>query len=92
MSKVVNNVVKCSNCGSYIQYEDNDVYTRECGYGVGTYYGETYTGKKYLTKEYINNMTPATAKRVYEAAQKSQVYTRATMEKLYYRSLGIPLF
>ena len=45
MSKVVNNIVKCSNCGSYIQYEDNDIYTRECGYSVGTYYGEIYTGK-----------------------------------------------
>ena len=42
--KVLNksNIVKCGNCGSFLQYSQSDVFQQERGYDVGTYYGETY--------------------------------------------------
>ena len=39
------NVTKCSNCGSYLEYDETDIETKEMSYGVGTYNGETYMGK-----------------------------------------------
>ena len=39
------NVTKCHRCGSYLEYDETDITTKECGYGVGTYQGETYMGK-----------------------------------------------
>ena len=43
MIKVLDwNIVKCQHCGAYLTYEDSDITTEERGYGVGTYYGETY--------------------------------------------------
>ena len=39
------NIVKCPHCGAYLTYEDSDITTEERGYGVGTYYGETYMAK-----------------------------------------------
>ena len=45
MAKVINNVVKCYDCGSYVKYNESDITTEERGYGVGTYYGETYMAK-----------------------------------------------
>lgn len=45
MAKVINNVVKCYGCGSYIKYNESDINTEERGYGVMSYAGETYTAK-----------------------------------------------
>lgn len=45
MVKIVNNVVKCHNCGSYIEYEQEDIKTEERSYEVMTYAGETYMAK-----------------------------------------------
>lgn len=45
VKKIEGNIVKCINCGSYLEYEDSDVKTEERGYGVGTYAGETYMAK-----------------------------------------------
>ena len=39
------NIVKCSDCNSFLKYDDSDITTEERGYGVGTYYGETYMAK-----------------------------------------------
>lgn len=39
------NIVKCHHCGKNISYSSSDIYTRERGYGVGTYAGETYIAK-----------------------------------------------
>lgn len=45
MAKVLGeNIVKCG-CGKHIEYGASDITTNECGYGVGTYQGETYMGK-----------------------------------------------
>lgn len=46
MIKVLDwNIVKCPHCGTNLSYEDSDITTEERGYGVGTYYGETYMAK-----------------------------------------------
>ncbi len=45
MEKIVNNVVKCHNCSSYIEYEPEDIKTEERSYGVMTYANDTYTAK-----------------------------------------------
>ena len=46
MANVYNgNMVKCPHCGSYVEYSSSDITTREQGYGVGTYNGETYMAK-----------------------------------------------
>ena len=46
MAKVLgSNVVKCHRCGSYTEYGETDIETKEMSYGVGTYNGETYMGK-----------------------------------------------
>ena len=46
MARVLgSNTTKCYNCGSYIEYDDSDIETKEMSYGVGTYNGETYMGK-----------------------------------------------
>lgn len=45
MAKIINNVVKCYGCGSYVKYDESDIKTEERGYGVGTYAGETYMAK-----------------------------------------------
>ena len=46
MIKVLDrNIVKCLHCGTNLSYEDSDITTEERGYGVGTYYGETYMAK-----------------------------------------------
>ena len=45
MIKVVLNIVKCPCCSTYVEYDDSDITTEERGYGVGTYYGETYMAK-----------------------------------------------
>ena len=45
MAKVVNNVVKCYGCSSYIKYDESDIKTEERSYDVMTYAGETYIAK-----------------------------------------------
>ena len=45
VKKLEGNIVKCSKCRSYLEYAASDITTKECGYGVGTYQGETYMGK-----------------------------------------------
>ena len=45
MVKIVTNIVKCHTCGSYLEYSDSDIETKEMSYGVGTYQGETYMGR-----------------------------------------------
>ena len=46
MIKVIKDkITKCSGCSSYLKYDQSDIETHECSYGVGTYYGETYIGK-----------------------------------------------
>lgn len=45
MAKVINNVVKCYGCGSYIKYDESDINTEERSYGVMSYAGETYKAK-----------------------------------------------
>ena len=37
-------IVGCK-CGSFLKYDESDIKTEERGYGVGTYYGETYIAK-----------------------------------------------
>lgn len=39
------NVIKCHNCGSYLEYDEADIETKEVCYSVQTYAGETYMGK-----------------------------------------------
>jgi len=36
------NICQCSRCRTFLEYEDDDIESVERGYGVGTYYGETY--------------------------------------------------
>ena len=45
MAKVINNVVKCYGCGSYIKYSESDINTEERCYGVMSYAGEIYRAK-----------------------------------------------
>lgn len=46
MVKVVNgNITKCHNCCSYLEFNKEDIETKEMSYGVQTYAGETYIGK-----------------------------------------------
>ena len=45
MAKVVNNVVKCPHCSSYVEYDESDIKTEERSYDVMTYAGETYMAK-----------------------------------------------
>ena len=45
MAKVINNVVKCYGCGSYIKYNESDINTEERCYGIMSYVGETYKAK-----------------------------------------------
>jgi transcription elongation factor Elf1 len=45
MSKIVDNIIKCHGCGSYIQYESSDITEKEMSYGVQSYAGETYIAK-----------------------------------------------
>ena len=46
MAKVYEgNIVKCSCCSSYIEYDDSDIIREERGYGVMSYAGETYMAK-----------------------------------------------
>ena len=55
------------------------------GSGVKGVWGKTAGGSFYLTQDAINKMSMAEAKRRYEDGQKRNIYTRATMEKLWYR-------
>lgn len=45
MAKIVLNIVKCHNCGSYVEYDESDIKTEERSYGVMTYGGDTYVAK-----------------------------------------------
>ena len=45
MARVINNVVKCYDCGSYVKYNESDIKTEERSYGVMSYAGETYMAK-----------------------------------------------
>ena len=45
MVHIVNNVVKCYRCSSFIQYDDSDIIEAEQSYGVASYAGETYKAK-----------------------------------------------
>ena len=57
------------------------------GTGQKGVWGKTAGGSYYLTQDAINKMSMAEAKRRYEDGQKRNIYTRATMEKLWYRMM-----
>lgn len=66
-------------------------YGHKQGYVKNTY-GTTKGGSQYLTKDAINKMSPAEANKRYLYGQQHNIYTKSTMEKLWYRSNGIWLF
>ena len=55
--------------------------------GVKGVWGKTQKGSFYLTKDAINKMSMAEAKRRYEDGKKRNIYTAATMQKLWYRMM-----
>lgn len=55
--------------------------------GTKGVWGRTATGKLYLTQDAINKMSMAEAKRRYEDGKKRNIYTSATMQKLWYRMM-----
>lgn len=55
--------------------------------GVKGVWGKTAKGSFYLTQDAINKMSMAEAKRRYEDGKKRNIYTKATMEKLFWRMM-----
>lgn len=79
------------NSGSQKGGKSPKQYGHKDGY-VKNVYGTTKSGSKYLTKDAINKMSPAEANKKYLYGQQHNIYTRSTMEKLWYRSNGMWLF
>ena len=65
----------------------NTSQTKHTSSGVKGVWGKTNAGSFYLTADAINKMSMAEAKRRYEDGQKRNIYTRATMEKLWFRMM-----
>lgn len=57
------------------------------GTGQKGVWGKTKNNKFYLTQDAINKMSMAEAKRRYEDGKKRNIYTSATMQKLWYRMM-----
>lgn len=45
MAHIIDNVVKCHRCSSYIKYEPSEIEEKERTYSVQSYAGETYVAK-----------------------------------------------
>lgn len=57
--------------------------------GAKGVWGKTAKGSLYLTKDAINKMSREEASRRYQDGKKRNIYTAATMSKLFQRSFGI---
>ena len=67
--------------------------SRSSSSGQKGVWGKTAAGSYYLTQDAINKMSMAEAKRRYEDGKKRNIYTAATMQKLWYRMmLGTKFF
>lgn len=66
---------------------NNSSSSNNASSGVKGVWGKTAKGSFYLTQDAINKMSMAEAKRRYEDGKKRNIYTKATMEKLWYRMM-----
>ena len=82
-----NNTSNPSNSNNTSNSSNNSSSKGSGASGIKGVWGKTAGGSFYLTQDAINKMSMAEAKRRYEDGQKRNIYTRATMEKLWYRMM-----
>lgn len=76
-----------SNSGAQSSSSSNGKTAKNKTVGKKGVWGKTAAGSLYLTQDAINKMSMAEAKRRYDEGRRKNLYTRATMEKLWFRAM-----